>query len=82
MDKFITAKEAINISENSNIEKLKNELTPIYDRITKEAKFGNVEVYWCAQISNVALLYLQNSGFNVETYNENSDSIYNIINWT
>lgn len=78
MNKFITAEEAATITKSNGVE---SELTSIYNVIVKSANNGDSYAYYCKQISDDALQYLRNAGFDVETYDIDTDELYNTISW-
>lgn len=78
MNKFITAEEAATITKSNGVE---SELTSIYNVIVKSANNGDSYAYYCKQISDDALQYLRNAGFDVETYDIDTDELYNAISW-
>ena len=78
MNKFITAEEAATITKSNHVE---SELTSIYNVIVKSANNGDSYAYYCKQISDGALQYLRNAGFDVETYDIDTDELYNAISW-
>jgi len=78
MNKFITAEEAATITKSNGVE---SELTSIYNVIVKSANNGDSYAYYCKQISDDALQYLRNAGFDVETYDIDTDELYNAITW-
>ena len=78
MNKFITAEEAATITKSNGVE---SELTSIYNVIVKSANNGDSYAYYYKQISDDALQYLRNAGFDVETYDIDTDELYNTISW-
>lgn len=81
MNKFITAAEAATITKSNRKETVESELTSIYNVIVKSANNGDSYAYYCKQISDDALQYLRNAGFDVETYDIDTDGEYNAITW-